>query len=93
MALSMDKFTIKAQEIIQNSIDIAKGYNHQTLEPEHLFAAMMQDDEGIVIQALGRAGLNTRVLKIKVGELLLKLPAVQGSNYDIHPSRYNENFG
>ncbi|HOP50536.1 MAG TPA: ATP-dependent chaperone ClpB [Ignavibacteriales bacterium] len=88
MALSMDKFTIKAQEIIQNSIDIAKGYNHQTLEPEHLFAAMMQDDEGIVIQALGRAGLNTRVLKIKVGELLLKLPAVQGSNYDIHPSRY-----
>ncbi|HOJ37354.1 MAG TPA: ATP-dependent chaperone ClpB [Ignavibacteriales bacterium] len=86
MALSFDKLTIKAQEVVQNAIDIARGYKNQQLEAEHLFAAMVQDDEGIVIQVLGRAGLNVKMLKIKAGELLSSLPRVEG-NSDIHPSR------
>ena len=39
--MRFDKFTIKSQELIQNSQALASQYNHQQIEPEHLLAAML----------------------------------------------------
>lgn len=79
MAINFNKLTIKSQEAIQNAQEIASSYSNQQIEPEHLFAALIQDKEGIVISTIQKLGANADLLKIKVGELLEKLPKVSGA--------------
>ncbi|KAF0209688.1 MAG: ATP-dependent Clp protease ATP-binding subunit, partial [Ignavibacteria bacterium] len=43
MAFNFNKFTVKAQELVQNAIEIAQNYNNQIVEPEHILAAVLQD--------------------------------------------------
>ncbi|MFA5804273.1 MAG: Clp protease N-terminal domain-containing protein [Melioribacteraceae bacterium] len=42
MAFNFNKFTVKAQETVQSTIEIAQNYYNQIVEPEHLLAAMLQ---------------------------------------------------
>ena len=78
--MNFNKFTIKSQEAVQNSQEIASSYGNQTIEPEHLFAALVQDSEGIVVPLLQKIGANVNYLKIKIGEAVEKLPKVQGAS-------------
>ena len=77
--MNFNKFTIKSQEALQNAQEIASSYTNQTIEPEHLLAAMIQDSEGIVVPILQKLGANVNYLKIKINEAVEKLPKVQGS--------------
>ncbi|MBT8367588.1 MAG: Clp protease N-terminal domain-containing protein, partial [Deltaproteobacteria bacterium] len=56
--MRFDKFTIKSQELIQNSQALASRYNHQQIEPEHLLAAMFQEPEGIAGAILRKLGVS-----------------------------------
>ena len=47
--MNFQKFTIKSQEAVENAQEIAASYNNQSIEPEHLLAALIQDNEGVVI--------------------------------------------
>ncbi len=80
MAVNFNKLTIKSQEALQSAQEIASNYSNQMVEPEHLFAALVQDPEGIVSSTLQKLGVNKDLMKIKVGELLEKLPKVSGSS-------------
>ena len=40
--MRLDKFTLKAQEAIQNSQEIASNRGHQQIEPEHLLSALLE---------------------------------------------------
>ncbi len=79
MAYNFNKFTVKAQETIQNAIEIAQNYNNQIVEPEHLLAAILQDQTNVGFTIIQKAGGNINQMKIKIGELLEKLPKVTGS--------------
>jgi len=79
MAFNFNKFTVKAQETIQNAIEIAQNYNNQIIEPEHLLAAMLQDQSSVAVSIIQKTGANLNQMKIKIGELLEKLPKVVGS--------------
>ncbi|MFH1197975.1 MAG: ATP-dependent chaperone ClpB [bacterium] len=79
MAFNLNKLTVKAQETIQTAVEIAQNYNNQIVEPEHIVAAMMQDSSGIASSILQKTGINLSKIKIKVGELLEKLPKVTGA--------------
>lgn len=79
MAFNFNKFTVKAQETIQNAIEIAQNYNNQIIEPEHLLAAMLQDQSSVAVSIIQKTGANLNQMRIKIGELLEKLPKVVGS--------------
>jgi ATP-dependent Clp protease ATP-binding subunit ClpB len=79
MAYNFNKFTVKAQETIQNAIEIAQNYNNQIVEPEHLLAAILQDDSNVAYSIIQKTGSNRNQLKIKIGELLERLPKVTGA--------------
>lgn len=76
MAINFNKFTIKAQEAMQKAGEIAVSYSNQQIEPEHLLAAIIQNNEGIASSVVQRIGDNTDTLKIKVSGLIEKLPKV-----------------
>jgi ATP-dependent Clp protease ATP-binding subunit ClpB len=77
--MNLNKFTIKSQEALQNAQEIASSYGNQSLESEHLLAALVQDANGTVPPIVQKAGANLNYIKIKLNELIEKLPKVSGS--------------
>jgi ATP-dependent Clp protease ATP-binding subunit ClpB len=84
--MNFNKFTIRAQETVQNAQEIASHYGNQALEPEHFLAALIQDAQGIVGPLLQKLGANVEYVKIKMLELIEKLPKIQGGQQYMSPS-------
>ncbi len=79
MSFNLNKLTVKAQEVVQNAVEIAQNYNNQVVEPEHIFAAMLQEPSGVSESMIQKTGANINQLKIKINELLESLPKVTGA--------------
>ncbi|MHB8929969.1 MAG: ATP-dependent chaperone ClpB [Melioribacteraceae bacterium] len=79
MPFNFNKFTVRAQETVQNAIEIAQNYNNQIVEPEHILAAMLQDPSNVAVSIIQKSAANINPMKIKIGELLEKLPKVTGA--------------
>jgi ATP-dependent Clp protease ATP-binding subunit ClpB len=79
MAFNFNRLTVKAQEIVQSAIEIAQNYNNQILEPEHILAAIVQESGNIAETIIKKTGGNFNAIKIKINELLEKLPKVSGT--------------
>ncbi|MDR0965024.1 MAG: ATP-dependent chaperone ClpB [Myxococcales bacterium] len=75
-----DKFTLKAQEAIQDSQAIARRRNNQNLEPEHLFVALLDQQEGVAVPLLQKVGANLPLLRQRAEAELDKLPCVEGGS-------------
>ena len=79
MATRFDKFTVKAQEALQGTQEIAGRYGHQQLEPTHLLLALIQQPEGTVPAILARLGVQAATLAQEAEKLLDGLPKVVGA--------------
>jgi ATP-dependent Clp protease ATP-binding subunit ClpB len=77
--MRLDKYTIKAQEAIQEGQSLARRSGHPHYEPEHLARALLDQDEGIVQPILQRIGADPRLISDRVDEALSKLPRVEGA--------------
>jgi len=76
--ISIDKFTIKAQESLASAQKTAESFNHQQVEPEHIFYGMLTDEGGITVSILKKLGINPDIVKSKIEEELKKIPKVFG---------------
>ena len=83
MAFNINRFTEKSQEAVIRAQQIAEELNHSQVEPEHLFAALLQQEEGIVPQVLQRVGANPRDLLQQVQTELDHQPKVSGSGVQV----------
>ncbi len=82
MTFNFNKFTVKAQETIQNALEIAQNFSNQVVEPEHVLAAMIEEKNGLAENLLLKAGANSNKIKIQVAELLERLPKVSGAAFN-----------
>jgi ATP-dependent Clp protease ATP-binding subunit ClpB len=73
-----DKLTIKAQEAIVDAQQIAEGYNHQALEPEHVLLALLRQPEGVVAPILQKLEADPHLIAGRIEEVLTKMPKVYG---------------
>jgi ATP-dependent Clp protease ATP-binding subunit ClpB len=76
--MRFDKFTIKSQELIQNSQTSASQHNHQQIEPEHLLAAMLNEPEGIAAAMLRKLGVSPSDIARDVSRVIEKIPRISG---------------
>ncbi len=79
MAFNFNRLTVKAQEVVQTALEIAQNYNNQILEPEHILAALIQEKGNIADTIMQKTGGNVNSVKLKVNDLLEKLPKVSGA--------------
>jgi len=79
--MRFDKFTLKAQEVIQNSQEIASQRGHQQIEPEHLLYALLEQREGIIPPLLGKIGVKEDAIVQELGEALDQVPSVSGAGF------------
>jgi ATP-dependent Clp protease ATP-binding subunit ClpB len=80
-----DKLTTKFQEALSEAQSLAVGQDHPYIEPAHLLAAMLRQDEGPKA-LLQRAGVNVTALLAGTDEQIKKLPQVQGQEL-VQPGR------
>jgi len=78
---SFDKrFTIKAQEAIQNAQDLATAQNHGEFRALHLLFALINDQSSLVAPMVRGAGVNIEILDREINNELKKLPKVFSAN-------------
>ena len=80
----MDKLTSKFQMALAEAQSLAVGQEHQFIEPAHLMVALLDQQGSSVRGLLTRAGVNVNVLRSKLGELLDRVPKVEGTGGEIH---------
>lgn len=79
--ITQNDYTEKAWEAIVAAPEIARSYNQQIVETEHLFKALLEQPNGLARRILTKAGMNpTRILD-KTEEFVRKQPRVSG-NYE-----------
>lgn len=80
MAINFNKFTIKAQEAFESSGEIASSYGNQQIEPEHVLASLIQNNESVAVSIIQKIGVDVDYLRIKTGGLIDKLPKISSSS-------------
>lgn len=78
--MNFNNYTIKAQEAIQHSTQIAFENGQQAVEPAHLLKAMIEEDENVISFIFQKLGLNTDNIEDGLEKLIQKLPKVSGSS-------------
>jgi ATP-dependent Clp protease ATP-binding subunit ClpB len=79
--MRLDKLTLKAQETLQSSQQMAERMNHQQIEPEHMIRCILEQTEGVVSSILGKIGANQQGLAKDFDAALDKIPRVSGAGY------------
>jgi len=79
--MNFQRFTIKAQEALQNAQEIAAKENHGEFKAVHLLAALLMDESSLVRPVLLKAGVNMETLSKQIDEALKKEPKIfSGAN-------------
>lgn len=78
--MNVEKFTIKSQEAVKNSVDMAIRLGQQFVTPLHLLASILDMNEPVVENLITTSGGQLGQLKSRVNEEIKKIPSVSGEN-------------
>ena len=76
--MNINSLTIKAQEALQTAFSLAQERGQQAVEPLHILAALVREDDSLPAFLLGRAGVDVRSLRDGVRRAVEALPRVTG---------------
>jgi ATP-dependent Clp protease ATP-binding subunit ClpB len=76
--LRFDKMTVKAQEALQEAQEIAARHENQSVEPVHLLAALVEQQDGVVPPLIARLGIRPELIAQDIEREIARLAKVQG---------------
>ena len=76
--MSLDKFTIKAQEAVQEAVNAAQRAGQQSIEPVHLLKGVMEKGKDVTTFIFQKLGVNGAHIEQLVDNEIQHLPRVQG---------------
>ncbi|MEO7555900.1 MAG: Clp protease N-terminal domain-containing protein, partial [Acidimicrobiales bacterium] len=79
MALDPNRWTIKTQEAFSAATDAARSNSNPEVTDDHLLAALLRQDDGVVLPILTRVGTQPLALRNAADEAVAKLPKAYGS--------------
>ena len=85
--MRVDKFTTKLQEALSDAQSLAVGNDNQYIDPVHLLAAMLNQEDGGTRSLMQRAGVNVAGLVNSIKSALERLPKVSGSAGEVQVGR------
>jgi len=83
--MTLDKFTIKAQEAIQAAINLASRNGEQVIEPLHILAGIMEKGKDVVNYIFHKSGINLQIVESAVQSEISHLPKVSGGEPYLSP--------
>ena len=85
--MNINSLTIKAQELLQGAMTVAREHKQQSLEAVHILSAAIAEDDSLASFLLGRVGVNIATLRRQTLETLDRLPRVEAAEENIYFSR------
>ena len=82
-----EKFTTKLQEALAEAQSNALGQDHQYIEPQHLLAALLNQEDGGIAGLIRKAGGNPNAFKKALSDSIARLPKVEGTPGEVMLSR------
>ncbi len=76
--MTFDKFTIKAQEVVQEAVNTAQANGQQTIEPVHLLKGVLVKAKDVSNYIFNKLGVNAVQIETLVDQEMKHLPRVQG---------------
>ena len=64
--MDFERFTLKAQEAMANSVSLVKRYNHQAILPEHVLFSLLEDPKGICQDIFKKLAIESKDLISKL---------------------------
>ena len=80
MAFRFDKLTVKSQEAVQRAQQLAVEKGHPEVDPLHLLAALLDEEDGVARPILEKVGVNLSQLRRQVQAELDRRPQVSGGS-------------
>src|SRR6202044_3933912 len=78
--MRIDKLTTKFQEALADAQSLAVGNDNQYIEPIHLLAALIAQQDGSARSLLSQAGVQVQALQTALKDAMTRLPQVQGTD-------------
>ena len=76
--MTLENFTIKAQEAVQNAVNTARQNGQQVIEPVHLLKGVMEKGKDVVNFIFQKLGVNAAHVGTLIDNEIQHLPRVQG---------------
>ena len=76
--MTFDKFTIKAQEVVQEAVNAAQMNGQQTIEPIHVLKGILTKAKDVSTFIFQKLGVNANQVAMLVDQEIQHLPKVQG---------------
>ena len=76
--MNFNKFTVKAQEAIQEAVNIATMNGQQVIEPAHIMGGVLKSNEQTISFLLQKAGADVQTIKNETENIIRSLPKVSG---------------
>ncbi len=85
--MRFDKFTTKLQQAFADAQSLAVGGDNPYIEPQHLLAALINQQDGGTASLLARSGVNVGGLRAALKSAIERLPRVEGTGGEVNVSR------
>ena len=85
--MNFDKCTVKTREAVQEATSIAQREDHAQVETDHILAALLEQEDGIVTPLIERIGVSPDSLRSEVLDRLDRKPRVKGESSQLHFSQ------
>src|SRR5215468_7463231 len=85
--MRFEKLTTKFQQALGDAQSLALGNDNGFIEPQHLLASLLAQEDGGTSSLLARAGVNVPALKGALSKSISRLPKVEGQGGEISTSR------
>ncbi len=85
--MRIDKLTTQFQQELADAQSLAVGQDNQYIEPQHVLAALLDNQEGGSASLIARAGGNARALRTALQGAIERLPKVEGHGGEVQISR------
>ena len=76
--MTLDKFTIKAQEAVQQAVNTAQLNGQQVIEPVHILKGVMEKAKDVTNFIFQKLGVNAQQIEMLADSEIKHLPKVQG---------------
>ena len=72
--MRFDRFTERAQDAANRSIEILQRYGHNQVDTEHILLALLEQPDGVVPQILGKLNVDVAAMRARLEEILKQSP-------------------
>ena len=77
--MNVERMTLRVQQALNDANLIAVKYSHQQIDVIHLFAALVEADDGLIPNIFTKMGINVKMMRVDIKNALERFKEKAGN--------------